>query len=168
MAWLYASVAGIGGVAIGAFVSQFARQGADSISKRIGARGNAARAMNAVVMEVPSDWDGYSYRVEDSDLTVVGMQLLVRVTNHSDQLIKNLHVRMLRPPGDVDTAKFVPAIPAGQTERFLIARTLGLVDDGPFEEEEPGWIVNYEFEADFDDTDGRGWRLSFDPLTWTQ
>jgi len=62
----------------------------------------------------------------------------------------------------------VPAITPGANAHFAISRDLGLPEDAPFEEEEPGWQINYVFEADFGDTDGRRWRLSLDPSTWAQ
>jgi hypothetical protein len=159
-------IGGLAGLVIGTFVSETIKQTVAAMFTRLAGRGHAARVMNAVVMEVPDTWEGYTY--EYAELRVLGMRLAVTVTNHSDQLVKSVHVRMRRPPNEVDTARAVPAIAAGGSGRFTISRDLGLIEDAPFEEEEPGWRVAYVFEADFDDTDGRRWRLTFDPLTWTQ
>jgi hypothetical protein len=167
MNWLYTGLVGVAGLGVGAFVSEAAKQAAGSVSSRIGGRRRSARAMNAVVMDVLNMWKGFSY--EYDDLQVVGMDVQVTLTNHSDQLVKNVRVRMRHlDDDDVDTAKWVPAIGAGSTEQFTISRELGLDDDRPYVEEEPGWQIYYSFEADFDDTDGHGWRLTLDPLTWTQ
>jgi hypothetical protein len=166
MSWGYSTLIGLTGLGVGAYVSETAKRAAGSVFDRIGGRGRAAHAMNQVVLEVPARWEGYSYEFEELD--VVGMRLALTLTNHSDQLIKNVHVRMRRPPSEVDVARMVPAIAPGARSSFTISRDLGLVEDAPFEEEAPGWQINYSFEADFDDADGRRWRLRLDPSTWTQ
>ena len=95
MSWGYTTLIGLTGLGVGAYVSETAKRAAGSVYDRVGGRGRAARAMNEVVMDVPAMWEGYSYDFEE--LEVVGMRLALIVTNHSDQLIKNVHVRMRRP-----------------------------------------------------------------------
>lgn len=147
----------------GAFFSEAGKQAASSVASRLGGRSQAARAMNQVVMTVLPKWEGYTYEVEQ--LEIAAMRVSISLTNHSDRLIKNVRVRMRHwSDDDVNGARMIPAIAAGATEAFTVERSLGLLDDAPFEEEDEGWETDYLFEADFDDFDGREWRLTFDPF----
>jgi hypothetical protein len=121
-----------------------------------------ARAMREVVMDVGERWEGYAY--EFNGLTVVGMRVSVNLRNFSDQLVKNVHVRMYGRPEGLDFARMLTALPpSDEPVSVTIERDLGLDDDRPYREEEPDWLDYYWFEADFDDVHGRGWRLTYNP-----
>jgi hypothetical protein len=121
-----------------------------------------APAMRAVVMDVAQKWEGYTY--EYGVLTVVGIRVFVELRNFSGQLVKNIRVHMHHRPDGIDSANMLPALPAdGQPVTVTIQRELGLDDDRPYREEDPDWLDDYWFEADYDDVHGGRWRLTYNP-----
>lgn len=157
-----AIISGAAGLAFGTFLSETIKGLVGTLFRSAEKQRTQAPAMRAVVMDVAEEWEGYRY--EYGALTVVGMRVLVDLRNFSGQLVKNVRVRMYGRPDGVDSARMLPALPAGEEPVTLtIERELGLEDDRPYREEEPDWLDYYWFEADYDDVHGGRWRLSYNP-----
>ena len=121
--------------------------------------------MRKVVLTPPSSFfDGYFDDYPGGDITVYGLRAKLTLTNHSDQLIKNVRATMRRRPNGMNTAPLVPAVSAGQSVPITINRELGIDDDRPFPEEEaPNWLDMFWFEVQFEDTHGNAWVLYCNP-----
>jgi hypothetical protein len=157
-----AAAAAVAGFAAGALLSDAIKGAFASFQRRRAQRAEQVQEMRKVVMSVNPDWKGYTQEFEWT--LVVGLTATVTVANHSDQLIRNVRVTMHRRPSGVDSGKMLPAVPPGESANVEIRRELGLdPEDRPFEEEEPGWLNLYWFEARFEDTRKQGWRLSYNP-----
>jgi hypothetical protein len=155
-------VSGLAGLVAGSTVSESIKAGIGYLLQRGERRSQRDEELRKVVMEVDPKWEGYTYEYR-GDLDVAGMRVKVELTNHGSQLVKNVRVTMRRRPSGVDSARMLPALPPGKTEVISIERDLGLIDDQPFEEVEGDWLEHFWFEALYEDTGGRGWRLEYNP-----
>jgi hypothetical protein len=156
----WAAVTGLVFFGLGVAFSETVKGGIAAGFSASARRREHGQEMRKVVLEVDPEWtgSGYSYR----GLDVAVLEATVRVANHGSALIKNVRARMHKRPTGVESARMVPAIPAGGVETITITRDLGLIDDQPFDDEED-WLNHYWFEADFEDTKGQRWLVTYNP-----
>jgi hypothetical protein len=158
---LAAALAGLGGLAAGTFLSETIKGFLAVVFRRSEQRAQQAPQMRSVVMDVDPFVDAYFYDFEE--LRVLGFRAKVTLTNHSQQLVKNILVTMHRRPEGIDSARMLAALASNQSVSVTVSHDLGLDEDQPFEEMDGDWLDFYWFEANFEDTHGHRWRLYYNP-----
>jgi hypothetical protein len=161
----WAAVSGVVFFALGVGLSELIRGGTQAGISAEKKRREHGEEMRKVVLAVEPKWNGTSYEDGVYDLAV--LQATVRVSNHGTALVKNVRVRMHKRPTGVETARMLPALPPGETQTVIIERALGLIEEQPFEEEDD-WLSLYWFDAEFEDTRGRTWLVTYNPRDETQ
>ena len=164
---LYVVLAGLGGVAIGVFVSESAKS---LVGELVGAvaRGRTRReAMRQLVLEIDLPWQG-EHAEQDNGLELALMRVSGRLRNHGSGLVRDATVTMHGRPHGQARSTHLPAVAPGAEQPFEILYVLGLLDDQPFAEEAGDWRLGYTFEVGYADADGGRWQLSYDPAQRSQ